>query len=64
MAFASVFDETGAIETIVFPKTFDITKDIWSANTAILFKGKVDSKDDELTVIIENAVDLDKYTKQ
>ncbi len=64
MAFVSIFDETGAIETIVFPKTYDSTSGIWNANGVVLFKGKVDSKDDELTVIIENAVDLEKISKQ
>ncbi|OGK17679.1 DNA polymerase III subunit alpha [Candidatus Roizmanbacteria bacterium RIFCSPHIGHO2_02_FULL_40_13b] len=63
MAFVSVFDETGSIEMIIFPKLFDTTKEIWKANGVVLLKGKVDAKDDDLTVLIENAVDLEKVSR-
>jgi DNA polymerase-3 subunit alpha len=63
MAFLSVFDQTGTIEVIVFPKTYLKLKNMLNMNVAILFKGKIDNKDDKLTVILDNAVDLER-TKQ
>lgn len=58
MAFVTLFDETGSIEAIVFPRTFAATKTIWTQNTFILAKGRVDTKDDRLHFLVENAVDL------
>ncbi len=60
MAFVSLFDETGSIETIVFPKIYATTKNIWSPNRAILLKGKVDSKDERINIIVDNAIDLSR----
>lgn len=58
MAFVTIFDETGSLEMIVFPRIFSQTKTIWAANTVVLLKGRVDTKDDRLSIIVENAVDL------
>ncbi|MBP9797646.1 DNA polymerase III subunit alpha [Candidatus Woesebacteria bacterium] len=60
MAFVSLYDETGSIECIVFPKTYAQSPKMWQDSIPILFKGKVDQKDDEISVIIEKAVDLSK----
>lgn len=60
MAFVSLFDETGSIECIVFPKTYAQSPKLWQDSIPILFKGKIDQKDDEISVIIEKAVDLSK----
>lgn len=58
MVFATLFDETGYIEVIVFPRIYSATKNIWAQNTVVLAKGRVDTKDDRLHFLIENAVDL------
>lgn len=58
MVFVTLFDETGSIEAIVFPRTYAATKTIWTQNTVILAKGRVDTKDDRLHFLVENAVDL------
>lgn len=58
MAFVTVFDETGAIDVVVFPRLFGLTKAIWIPNTVILLKGRIDTKDDQMTIIVDNAVDL------
>ena len=60
MAFVSLYDETGSIECIVFPKTYALSPKLWQDSIPILFKGKVDQKDDEISIIIEKAVDLSK----
>lgn len=58
MAFVTIFDETGSIDVVVFPKLFATSKALWTPNTVVMFKGKLDTKDDRLSMVIENAVDL------
>ena len=58
MAFVTVFDETGSIDLVVFPKIFAATKDIWVENTTILFKGSVNERGDGLTIMVDNVIDL------
>lgn len=60
MAFVTVYDETGTIEIIVFPKVYAENKSIWMAGTPILFKGKIDSKEGRLNVLVDQVVDLRK----
>jgi DNA polymerase-3 subunit alpha len=64
MAFLTIFDETDSLEVIVFPKSFAKLKSILNINTAILFKGKIDNKDDKLTVLMDNAVNLERTRRQ
>ena len=58
MAFVTIFDETGSIEIVVFPDTYRQLKAIWITSQSIMFKGKVDERGDELTIIVENAINL------
>lgn len=60
MAFVSIFDETGSIEAIVFPKLYTADKNIWVPNRVILLKGKVDSKDTRINIIVDKAIDLSR----
>lgn len=60
MAILTVYDQTGTIDLIAFPKTYAKLKSILQINRVILFKGKVDQKEGGLTIILENAVDLEK----
>jgi len=53
MAFVKVFDETGSIETIVFPKTYSHFKDIINLNQVIMFKGKISEKQGSLNILID-----------
>ncbi len=59
MAVIQVFDETGNIEAIIFPKIFNKLKKILLLNKAILFKGKVSDRDGRIGIIVDNAVDLE-----
>lgn len=58
MAFITIYDETGAIESIVFPRIFASKNSIWATNTTVLVKGKIDEKEDRLNILIDDAVDL------
>jgi len=62
MAFINIFDETGSIEVVVFPRSFAKLKTIFNINSVILLKGKVNDRDGRLSVLLENAVCLDNVT--
>ena len=59
MAFINLFDETGSIEVVVFPKTFAKLKQIIAINKVIMLKGSVSERDNKLSIIMDNAVDLE-----
>ena len=60
MAIITVFDETGSIEIVVFPKSFEKLKSFLMINRVIMLKGKVNDRDGRLGLIMENAVDLEQ----
>lgn len=58
MAFATIYDETGSAEAVIFPKLFQKIKQILIINQVIILKGKISNKDDKLSIIVDNAVKL------
>ncbi len=58
MAFVSIFDETGTVETIIFPNLYKKFADMFYINQVIIFKGKVTERENKLSLIIENAMKL------
>ncbi|MCS7093431.1 MAG: DNA polymerase III subunit alpha [Patescibacteria group bacterium] len=60
MAVIQIFDETGNIEGVVFPKTFLKLRSILNINKLILLKGKIVDRNSHLSVIIDQAVDLER----
>jgi len=62
MAFLTIYDQTGSIEVVVFPKTYGKLKTILQINRIILFKGRVNNREGRFGVIMENAVDLEKIS--
>lgn len=58
MAFITLYDETGALEVIVFPKSYMKFSGMIALNQAIIIKGKVTEKEDQLSLIVDNAMKL------
>ncbi|MBI1863143.1 DNA polymerase III subunit alpha [Candidatus Microgenomates bacterium] len=58
MAFLTVYDESGSIEVVVFPKMFAKQGAVFSINQVVIFKGKVNDKDDQLTIIMDAGMKL------
>lgn len=58
MAFITVFDETGSIEMVMFPKLFRTRGSDFTINQPVILKGRIDQKDDNLTLIMEAGVKL------
>ncbi len=59
MAIIQIFDDTGSIEIVVFPKIYKNLKTIININRILLLKGKINEKEGRLTIILDNAVDLE-----
>lgn len=53
MAFVSVVDFTGSIETVVFPSLYEDVKALLVPGTCVAFKGKVNVREGEKSIIID-----------
>ncbi len=58
MAFITMYDDTGTIEAVFFPKSFEKLKSIIAVNQVILAKGTVAEREDSMSFLIDNAVKL------
>lgn len=55
MAFVKLEDLNAMIEVVIFPKVYVQTLDLWFNDTLVTVSGKVDEKDDRLTILVDNA---------
>lgn len=53
MAFATIKDKTGSIDLVIFPKLFASVKDILVKERVIITEGRLDYRDDKLSLIVE-----------
>ena len=60
MAFGRIEDLSGSIEVVVFPKVFGAAKEIFARDKAVLVVGKVDFREDQLSVLAERIYSLDE----
>jgi DNA polymerase-3 subunit alpha len=55
MAFVAIANEKGTgIECVVFPKVFDLYRELLLPDTVLLFEGKLDSKEDRPVLIVNS----------
>lgn len=59
MAFVKVFDGTGEIECVVFPKTFALVKKELLKEQVVVLWGKFDKREDNFSVIVDNIQKFD-----
>ncbi len=57
MAFVSLEDETGTIESVVFPKTYERISNLLSENKAVYIEGKVNIREGDLSILIDSLTD-------
>jgi DNA polymerase-3 subunit alpha len=55
MAFVKLEDLTGTLEVIVFPRIYSRTVDYWHIDRILTVSGKIDEKDDRLTLLVDDA---------
>jgi DNA polymerase-3 subunit alpha len=54
MAFVRVKDETGSCNLVVFPSIYQDTQKFWVDNKPLLITGRIDHRDDETSLIVNN----------
>lgn len=54
MAFVKLEDLTGTMEIVVFPKIYSRTFDMWKTDTLLTVSGRIDEKDDRLTLLVDD----------
>ena len=63
MAFIRAEDETGSIELVVFPRIFERKRQILKENKPILATGKIDSREETPSIIIDNIEDAESLAQ-
>jgi DNA polymerase-3 subunit alpha len=58
MSFLTVYDEAGSIEVVMFPQLYKKLGNVFNINQVVIFKGKVNEKDDQLTIIMDAGMKL------
>ena len=58
MAFVRLEDDSGKIDLVVFPKVFERTRDLWIDDSAVFASGRMDFREDEVFLIVDDAVDV------
>lgn len=53
MAFATVKDETGSIDVVIFPKLYAETKEVWNSYPIVVISGKLDDRNDSLSILAD-----------
>ena len=59
MAFLKISDGIGELECVVFPATFGISKEFLVRDNVILAWGRVDKRDESLSLVVENVSPFD-----
>ncbi len=54
MAFVTLEDDTGTAELVVFPTIYAITKPYWSGRKPLLIEGKLDFRDESISILVES----------
>ncbi|MBI4033083.1 MAG: DNA polymerase III subunit alpha [Candidatus Blackburnbacteria bacterium] len=60
MAFVTLEDDTGTIELVVFPTIFAETRGYWMGNQALIIEGKVDNREDSLSLIVDSVATIEQ----
>jgi DNA polymerase-3 subunit alpha len=63
MAFATIEDGTGKIETVVFPRIYEATRSLWVKEQLIFVEGRVEVREESLSLIVENATPISEQVK-
>ncbi|MDO8668957.1 MAG: DNA polymerase III subunit alpha [Candidatus Buchananbacteria bacterium] len=58
MLFASIEDNTGSTEVLVFPKILEENPHIWQVDSIVAVLGKISDKDDEVKILCEKVAVL------
>ncbi|MEK7681081.1 MAG: DNA polymerase III subunit alpha, partial [Patescibacteria group bacterium] len=60
MMFAKILDTTGGLELLVFPKTYETTKDVWVEGSPVCVVGRTSEEEGDDKLFVEKAYLLTK----
>lgn len=60
MAFATIEDKTGKVEIVIFPKIYQQTKTCWVKDQVVIIEGRIETREERTSVIVENAFSPDE----
>ncbi|MDO8452088.1 MAG: OB-fold nucleic acid binding domain-containing protein, partial [bacterium] len=60
MAFVRIEDMSGSLEVVVFPKIYARTVDVWTIDQIVRVSGRIDEKEDRLTLLADEGSRLEK----
>ena len=60
MCFVRFEDDTGQVDLVVFPTIFEKTRAYWEMSLPIIIEGKVEYREDALSIIVNNAATLEE----
>jgi DNA polymerase-3 subunit alpha len=63
MAFAKIEDGSESVEAVIFPRTFDEYRNLWVKDQAVVVGGKVERREERLSLLIDTAVALEKFSQ-
>ncbi len=63
MAFVKLEDDTGSLEVVVFPRVFSQTRSCWVKDRLVVAEGKVEFREEKLSVLIEKAQPFEEAAK-
>lgn len=55
MCFATIEDDSGRVDLVVFPGIYAKTRFLWQEDKVITVKGKVESSEEKITILVEEA---------
>lgn len=55
MAFATIEDQSGKVEIVIFPKIYQQTKACWVKDQVVIIEGKIETREERVSVIVESA---------
>ncbi|MFA5796240.1 MAG: DNA polymerase III subunit alpha [Candidatus Shapirobacteria bacterium] len=64
MAFVTIEDETGRVEVVVFPKTYELSSPLLTENKGIYLEGKTNLRDGVISVLADKITDTPPQNSQ
>lgn len=64
MAFATLEDETGKIDLVIFPKTYSTYKQYWVKDKVLIVEGKFEAKEEGFSLVVDKVDALESSTEK
>lgn len=64
MAFATLEDDTGQIELIIFPKAYAAAKNVWEKDKVVVVEGRLERREEGVSLIVDSGYLLSLEDRQ